>query len=351
MLPEADIYTHAWNSGSFDGNPFGGHEIYETFIAGLPGGRKHPQKYLPLMPAALARLDLEEYELLISSESGPAKGVRKNKHAVHLCYCHTPMRYLWDMYDLYYRNTSAAGKIAMKLFRRPLQRYDLRSAEGVDAFAANSCFVAERIKRIYGREATVINPPCEVEYFSAALHAYPEEWRREAPYLYVGELVNYKRADLAVEACRRMGRKLTVIGGGPQRRELTALAGGDKNIEFAGRLSGDELRKKFAECKALLFPGVEDFGIVPVEAQAAGAPVIAFGEGGALETVKDGVSGLFFHEASVEAVCNVIEEFEARSWNRELISERVRYYSAERFQREFAEFASDYADIRFKNVQ
>ena len=211
--------------------------------------------------------------------------------------------------------------------------------------------MAERIKRIYGRESTVINPPCNVEYFSAALHAYPEEWRNEAPYLYAGELVSYKRADLAIKACLAMGRKLVVVGSGPQRAELEALAGVDNGIEFTGRIDGDELRKKLAECKALLFPGMEDFGIVPVEAQAAGAPVIAYGAGGALETVKEGFSGLFFREAAVEDLCNAIEEFESRKWDRDLISQRVEYYSAERFRREFAAFASEYADIRFKNVQ
>lgn len=351
MLPEADIYTHAWNRERFDGNPFGGHEIYETFIAGLPGGRKNPQWYLPLMPAALKKLELQDYDLIISSESGPAKGFRKNKDTVHLCYCHTPMRYLWDMYDLYYRHTGLAGRAAMKIFRRPLQRYDLWSAENVDAFAANSKFVAKRIKRIYGRESTVINPPCAVEYFSAALHSYPEGWHSEAPYVYVGNLVSYKRADLAIKACTAMGRRLTVVGSGPMRRELEAMAAGNKNIEFTGRLEEDDLRKVLAGCRALFFPGTEDFGIVPVEAQAAGLPVIAYGEGGALETVADGVSGLFFREPSVESLCNTIEEFEARTWDRDMISGRVTNYSAGRFRREFADFASEYADIRFRNIQ
>ncbi len=340
VLPDADIFTHAWNPGKFTGEPFAGHRIAETFIGSLPGAKNSPQKYLPLMPSALKRLRLDGYDLLVSSESGPAKGVVKPAGAVHLCYCHTPMRYLWDMYGDYYRQAGLGGKLAMTLFRNYLRRCDLRSAESVDAFAANSAFVARRIKRIYGRDAQVIHPPAEVEYYAAGREAVPDELRRDAPYLYVGELVGYKRADLAVKACLRMKRKLTVVGKGPQLRELRRLASDSPDIVFAGRLEADNLRRAYASSRALLFPGIEDFGIVPVEAQAAGTPVIAFGEGGALETVEPGVSGVFFNEQDTESLCAAMEEFEGRLWDRAVVSKRVERFSAARFREEFSDFAA-----------
>lgn len=340
LLPDADIFTHAWNPGKFTGDPFAGHRITETFIGSLPGAKTGPQKYLPLMPSALKRLRLDGYNLIVSSESGPAKGVEKPAGAVHLCYCHTPMRYLWDMYGDYYRQAGLGGKLAMSLFKNYLRRYDLRSAESVDAFAANSAFVARRIKRIYGREARVIHPPAEVEYYAAGRAEVPDALRGEAPYLCVGELVGYKRSDLAVKACLRLKRKLTVVGKGPQMEELRRLANGNPDIVFAGRLESEELRRAYVSCRALIFPGIEDFGIVPVEAQAAGAPVIAFGEGGALETVVPGVSGVFFGSQDVESLCGAIEEFEGRSWDREAVSGRVGHFSAARFREEFADFAA-----------
>lgn len=288
MFPGADIYTHAYMPAEVP--CFGSHRVRETFIASLPFGRRHPQIYLPLMPCASRRLDLDGYDLVISSESGPVKGIRKPEGAKHLCYCHTPMRYVWDMYSEYYREAGFCGKLAMKMFVRHLRRKDLESADSVDLFVANSKFVAGRIKRIYGRDAVVVNPPVDVEFFRG-------EYAKRDYYLYAGADVKYKRLDLARAACERMGRKLVVAGG--------------------GRSSPEELRRAYGEAKALLFPGVEDFGIVPVEAQAAGTPVIAFGKGGALETVKDGESGLFFGEQTVESLCGAIEEFESRRWQSE----------------------------------
>ena len=313
MFPESVVYTHAFGKGIRDqgsGIRWRGHDVYETFIARLPFGRRHPQAYLPLMPRATRALKLDGYDLIVSSESGPIKGIRKPKGARHVCYCHTPMRYLWDLHDEYYRDAGLGGKLAMKLFTSYLRKEDLKSAESVDEFVANSHFVAERIKRIYGRDSVVVHPPVDVEFFTQTPQKpntqTPQNPNTQTPYyLFAGASVKYKRLDLAEAACAKMGRKLVVAKG----------------------VSDEELRALYANAKALLFPGLEDFGIVPVEAQAAGTPVIAFGAGGALETVKAGETGLFFREQTVESLCAAIEEFEGRSWSGERCREQARRFS------------------------
>ena len=285
IYPDADIFTHAYIKEKME-KVFGKYPVHESFIAKLPMGRQHPQMYLPLMPAASRALKLEEYDLIISSESGPIKGVTKRANQRHVCYCHTPMRYIWDMYEDYYQSASWSGKIAMKMFVPFMRKEDLKSAESVDEFVANSHFVADRIKRIYNREAIVVHPPVDVEDFAPG--------PKGDYYLYAGAPVKYKRLDLAKAACEKMGRELKIVGG--------------------GKTSFEEFKAAYAGAKALLFPGLEDFGIVPVEAQAAGTPVIAYGQGGALETVVDGKTGLFFKEQTVESLCNAIEEFEGRQF-------------------------------------
>ena len=296
ILPEADIFTHAYRPEAF-GEPSAhilwGHRVTESLVAHLPLGRRHPQAYLPLLPMASRALELDGYDLVVSSESGPIKGIRKPKGARHVCYCHTPMRYIWDMHDEYYRDAGFCGKLAMHLFTEHLKREDLKSAESVDVFVANSLFVAERIRRIYGREAIVVHPPVDIGFFSADVPLAP----RKPYYLFAGANVKYKRLDLAQAACSRMGRELVFAGG--------------------GNCTDEELRALYRGAKALVFPGIEDFGIVPVEAQAAGTPVIAFRAGGALETVVDGETGLFFDDDSVDSLCGAIEEFESRSWSAE----------------------------------
>jgi len=293
-----------------------GHRVTESVIARLPFGRRHPQAYLPLMPAATRMLDLDGYDLIVSSESGPIKGIRKPAGARHICYCHTPMRYLWDMHDEYYRSAGLGGKLAMKLFTGHLRKEDLKSAEAVDTFVANSAFVAERIRRIYGRESTVVHPPVDVDFFGASFQCpHPAGLEPKSYYLYAGELRDYKRPDLAVESCLRMGRRLVVVGNGKMRESLMRRIEGRGEVIFLGRVSDEELRGVFANARALLFPGIEDFGIVPVEAQAAGTPVIAFGQGGALETVRNGETGVFFSDPTAESLCEAIELFEGCLWD------------------------------------
>lgn len=302
MFPESDIFTHAIADSMravFPG------KVNESFIASLPFGRRKPQAYLPLMPAASRRFKLDGYDLIISSESGPVKGIVKPTGAKHICYCHTPMRYVWDMYDEYYREAGVLGKIAMPLFVRYMRREDFKSAESVDQFVANSAFVAERIKRIYGRDSIVVHPPVDVAFWGN------EEHKQGDYYLFVGAPVKYKRLDLAVAACKKMGRELKVAGG--------------------GNCTDEELRNLYANARALIFPGIEDFGIVPVEAQAAGTAVLAYGVGGALETVVDGQTGMFFKEQTVESLCNAIEEFEAKSWSPDSCRANAIRFSKEHF--------------------
>lgn len=314
MFPDADVFTHAYLSNNMEGL-LEGRRVTESFIARLPFGRRHPQAYLPLLPAASRSLILDGYGLIVSSESGPIKGIRKPKTARHVCYCHTPMRYLWDMHDEYYRTAGFCGKLAMTLFTGYLRKEDLKSAESVDDFVANSAFVAERIKRIYGRDSVVVHPPVDVEFFSADGPLSSNLPFDGEYYLYAGELRDYKRPDLAVKAALNMNRNLVVVGNGKLRCMLEREVAGRSNVAFAGRVDDERLRALMAGAKALLFPGVEDFGIVPVEVQAAGSPVIALGKGGALETVKAGETGLFFNEESVESLCAAIEDFESGSWS------------------------------------
>ncbi len=333
ILPEADIFTHAFGKEMREkvrGLSWKGHRVTESFIARLPLGRRHPQAYLPLMPAATRSLNLDGYDLIVSSESGPIKGIRKPAGARHICYCHTPMRYVWDMYDDYYRASGVGGKIAMKLFTPYMRCEDLKSAESVDTFVANSAFVADRIKRIYNRDSVVVHPPVDIEFFNES-GALPQSFPFEPKsyYLYAGELRDYKRPDLAVEACLKMNRKLVVVGNGKMRERLLRRVEARNNVIFLGRVSDDELRGVYSNAKALLFPGIEDFGIVPVEVQAAGVPVVAFGKGGALETVVDGQTGTFFMEATSASLCEAIEHFEKMQWDE--VSCRI---NAKRFSKE-----------------
>ena len=331
IWPDADIFTHAYAPECIS-EIINSHQVRCTFVNRLPRAKTDCQKYLPLMPLALKRLDLSDYDLVVSSESGPVKGIRKPRGSKHICYCHSPMRYLWDMYDDYYRNTGLAGKIAMSLFKQPLRRYDLKSAENVDHFIANSHFVAERIKRIYGRSSTVIYPPVNVDFYANGNYAKSDY------YLFVGQLIPYKRPDLAIAACERMNRKLVIVGDGSMRRELEKIAG--HNVTFAGRAENEKLRELYVGARALIFPGIEDFGIVPLEAQAAGTPVIALGAGGALETIVADKTGVFFDQPDVESLCNAIEAFETKKFSADYLTEHAKKFSAERFRAEINNFLS-----------
>ncbi len=330
LYPQADIFTHVLDRQRL--SPLlQSRNIATTFIQRLPAGRRLYQKYLPLMPLALEQLDLGGYDLIISSESGPAKGVLTRAESTHICYCHTPMRYLWDFYPQYLAAASAPVRLAMRPLFHRLRQWDVLSAARVDHFVANSRTVARRIRKHWRRDAAVVHPPVDTGAFPL------REGTRGDYYLYLGQLVDYKRVDLAVAACTRLGRPLVVVGEGEARKRLEAQAG--PSVRFVGRRDGAEIARLYAGCRALLFPGEEDFGIVPVEAMATGAPVIAYGRGGATETVVDGVTGLFFHEQQVDALTAAMEAFERREsgFDPAAIRTHALAFSEERFRREFLE--------------
>jgi glycosyltransferase involved in cell wall biosynthesis len=326
MFPQADIFTHAyWPERISD--RINQHPIRTSFIAKLPFARRLYQKYLPLMPLALEQLDLSEYDLVISSESGPAKGVITRPDTLHLCYCHTPMRYVWSMYFDYLRNASRVERFVMPWLTYRLRIWDVLSAARVDFFVANSYNVSRQIKKHYGRSSIVVHPPVDVDAFSPST-------KTEAYYLCVGQLVRYKRFDLAIEACNALNAPLIIIGDGKEYRALRRLAG--PTITFLGYGDAATLRHHFARCRALIFPGEEDFGIVPVEAMASGRPVIAFRRGGALETVIPGETGIFFDEQTPAALVDAVRVFEdaAESFQPTRLVEHSRRYSKDNFKQQ-----------------
>lgn len=304
LYPDADIFTHVCDPKAMSAT-IRRHRITETRIARLPFARRHYQKYLPFMPQALEDLDLSGYDLVISSESGPAKGVVPPPDAVHVCYTHSPMRYIWDQHHEYMANAGRVARLAFPGIAHRLRQWDVTAAARVDRFVANSNHVARRIEKYWRRPADVIHPPVDIEGFAAPADAPIGDY-----YLAAGELVAYKRFDLAVEAFSRMKRKLVVIGAGEELARLKRMARGG-HVSFLGRVGAEEMKRRMAECRALVFPGLEDFGMIPVEAMAAGRPVIAFGRAGVLDSVRDGETGLFFHDQSVEAVIDAVERFEA----------------------------------------
>jgi glycosyltransferase involved in cell wall biosynthesis len=301
LFPQADIFTHVYAPEKIS-SIINRHNIKTTFIQKLPAAREKYQAYLPLMPLALEKLDLRSYDLVISSESGPSKGVITRPDTLHICYCHTPMRYLWDMYQDYLESTKGITKLLMPYLSHYLRVWDFSSAARVDHFIANSEFVSLRIRKFYRREAQVIHPPVATGEFSFSD-------QKEDFYLVVGQLVTYKKADLAVEAFNRLGKRLIIIGEGAQRSVLEKLA--KANITIMGRQPFKVIADHYKRCKALIFPGVEDFGIVPVEAMASGTPVIAFKKGGVLETVIDGKTGIFFNEQTPDSLINAVIRFES----------------------------------------
>ena len=300
LYPDADIYSHVVDQDTLP-QCVATRKIFTSFIDNLPFSKRWYKHYLPLMPLALEQFDLRGYDLVISSESGPAKGVLTSPETLHICYCHTPMRYVWDMYHDYMSNSGRIKRFFMALLLHYLRIWDRLSADRVDHFVANSANVAWRIAKHYRRDADVVYPPVAVDDFFVSE-------QQDDFYLLVGQLVGYKRADLAVKAFTLSGKRLIIIGEGEETRFLRQIAG--NNVEFLGRQPFEVLRDHYSRCQALVFPGEEDFGIVPLEAMASGRPVIAFGKGGALETVVDGKTGIFFHEQTEDALLEAVERFE-----------------------------------------
>ena len=326
VFPDAPIYTLVYDK---DHMPawFRDYEIHTTYIQKIPFATKIYRSLLPLMPKAFEALDLSEYDMVISSSSSCSKGVITRPDAVHICYCHTPIRYVWDFYYTYRSNANALVRAVMPGQMHKLRQWDKCAADRVDYFVANSHYIAKRIKKYYRRDSDVIYP---------CVHINEDPFvPREDFYLVVGRFTWYKRIDLAVAACTKLNRPLVVIGSGGEGEHLKAIAG--PTVRFlGGGLSDEEVRGYYLRAKAFLFPGEEDFGITPVEAQSAGTPVLAYGKGGVCETVLDGKTGLFFDEQTVDSLADCIQRFEAQgvSCSAQEIRAHSRRFSEQRFEAE-----------------
>jgi glycosyltransferase involved in cell wall biosynthesis len=343
MFPQADFYALVADPGAI---PKGlrGRSLTTSFVSRIPGSKRWHRHFLPLYPFALEQFDLSGYDLVISSESGPAKGVITTPRTCHICYCLTPMRYLWDMYHEYARSMNPVTRFAFSLTAHYARLWDFSTAARVDYFVAISGYVADRVRKYYRRQSTIIYPPVDVSagYISPRTDDY---------YLVVSRLVPYKRIDLAIEACNRLQRPLRIVGAGPEYKRLRKMAG--PRVEFLGRLDDESLRESYAHCRALLFPGDEDFGIVPVEAQSFGRPVIAYGRGGALESVTgfcpgddaevERSTGVFFCQQTADALVEAIRIFEGveTRFSPAFIRAQVQRFDIERFKAEMAALVAE----------
>ena len=302
LYPHADLFTLFHIKGSV--SPFiENRKIYTSFLQRAPFLKSHYRHYLPLFPSAIKSLHIKNYDLVISSTHCVAKGISISGSIPHISYCHTPMRYLWLMEDEYFKNTHPLTRTAFKTISTYLKREDLYSNRTVHKFIANSQNVAERIKSFYHRSADVIYPPVDT-------HTFFISPKPKAYYLLVSAFVPYKKIDLAIQAFNELGLPLFIVGRGPDETKLKKMA--KKNIHFLGWRSTEELPELYAHCKAFIFPADEDFGISPVEAMAAGRPVIAYAKGGALETVT-ATTGLFFHEQTPTALIHAVREFQKKA--------------------------------------
>jgi glycosyltransferase involved in cell wall biosynthesis len=329
MLPNADLFATVALKNKMP-DTLRNVPIRTSWMQRLPKMSEYYRLYFPLYPAAVRSLDLSGYDLVISSSSGYVKGVRASSDAIHVCYCHTPMRWVWSFDSYSARESFGAGvRTVLPALIRSLRSWDEGAARQPDHFVANSKTVAARIQRAYGRSAEVIVPPIDIRRFK------PSKEQGDY-YVVLSRLVPYKRIDLAVSACTQLGRKLVVIGSGTALESLKAHAG--PTIQFLGRASDEDVEFYVARCRALIFPGEEDFGMAPVEVAAAGRPTIAFRGGGAMETVVEDVTGVFFDEQTTEALVDAIERFEAREWSSSVMRRHAEGFSAEVFRERFTKF-------------
>jgi len=354
LFPDAHLYTLLHNKGSLS-NTIESMDIRTSFIQKLPLVKKKYRHLLPIFPTAIERFDLREYDLVLSSSHCVAKGVITGADTLHICYCFTPMRYIWDLYSLYFGKTRAGviTRLATSLVLNYLRKWDMASSNRVNKFVAISKYIAERIKKNYGRDSDLIYPPVDCSYFKPG-------FANDGFYLMVSPLAPNKRVDIAVEAFNSNGLPLIVIGSGQEEKKLEKMAGG--NIKLMGWQSDEVVREYYVNCKALIFPGVEDFGIVPLEAQACGKPVIAFGDGGALETIipldkeagkrdeqLNNATGLFFYEQTAESLAQAVVRFEAvqGQFNEQEIRKNAESFDRAIFKNEFKKYIEkEYKEFR-----
>lgn len=333
VYPNAPIYTTFYNPDNLD-EKLKNIDVRTSFLQKKKMVTNH-KKYFPLMPLAFENFNLNEYDVVLSSSTCCAKGVLTNPNSVHICYCNTPMRYAWERRDDY---TEGMGKLKRKLVKillHYMRIWDVTSANRVDYFIANSTAVQKRIQKYYKRDSVVINPPVRCKLFNIS--------ETDGDYYFiVSRLVGYKKFDLAVQACSELGKKLIVIGEGPEKEKLEKLA--NENVIFLGRQSDDVVKKYMSECKALLFPGEEDFGIVPVEAQSCGRPVIAYGKGGVLDTVIDEKTGILFKEQTVESLKEAITKFETMKFDKQEIRKHALGFDEEVFREKIKKYIEEVSE-------
>ena len=346
LFPDADLFTLLHNPGSVS-DQIENRKIFTSFIDKLPLKTNKYRNYLPLFPTAIEMFDFKEYDLIISSSHCVAKGIRTPPNTLHVSYVHSPMRYVWDMYEDYFSSDKLNffSRKLIPLIANYLRIWDVTSSNRVDYFISNSAHVAHRIKKYYNRQANIIYPPVDTGNFKLSN-------KSDDFYLIISALVPYKKVDLAIEAFNQMDKELIVIGDGPEYKKLTKLAG--SNINFLNWLPHSELYDYYANCKVLIFPGEEDFGIVPVEAQSCGKPVIAFARGGALETViglnesnEGKCTGVFFDDQTVTGLIQAIQQFENQSWDARFIRRHALKFDRKKFKSEIFQFIIDkYADFQ-----
>jgi glycosyltransferase involved in cell wall biosynthesis len=337
LFPEAPIFTLLHVRGSvapeIERRP-----IHTTFVQRLPDVERRYRYYLPLFPRAVATLDVRDFDLVISSSHCVAKGVRVRPGAVHVCYCHTPMRYVWDQFDEYF-GVARVGRLknlAAAAVAGPLRRWDVATAAGVHHFIANSAYVAGRIERYYARRAAaVIPPPVDTDFFTPG----PDQPDNGAYDLVVSALAPYKRLELVLEAYRGTGRPLKIVGFGPEEARLRAIA--PPEVSFLGRVDDLALRDLYRGCRAVIMPGIEDFGIVPLEAMACGRPAVVFGEGGGLESVVPGETGLVFHEPTAAALKAAIDSISGLRFNTAALRTRAEAHSRQVFEARLGSFVRE----------
>ncbi len=332
LYPEAPIYTSLYNEGNM--NEFSKVDIRPSFLQKIPGAKRHHQRFLGQMPAAFESFDLSAYDVVISSSHSCAKGIITKPETLHISYCHSPPRYLWDNSHQYVKDypwPKWLKRFVIPSILHNLRIWDRAAADRVDRYLANSEYVVGRIEKYYRREAEVIYPPVSMEDFDP-----PSE--REDYYLAVGRLIPYKRFDLIVKAFNELKLPLKIIGTGNQEKKLRRIA--DRNIEFLGMVPEKELLNYYRYAKGFVFPQVEDFGITPLEAMAHGCPVIAYAKGGGLETVEDGKSGLFFHQQTVDGLKRAIHNFERKVFDPEAVRAQAEKFHEKVFKEKLKAFVN-----------
>jgi glycosyltransferase involved in cell wall biosynthesis len=329
IFPKAPVFTTVYDEKAM-GSEFSRLDVRTSFLQKWPGAKKHRTRYIRMLPMAIEDLDVSEFDVVISSSSAVGHGVITHPHQLHICYCHTPMRFCWDGCQEYVRNSNFSSRIKkwIPFLLSDIRVWDFYSADRVDHYISNSKYISKRIRKYFNHTSDVIYPPVENNRFRISHEGEKKEF-----FLVVSRMVEFKKVNLAIEACNTLKLPLKVVGDGPHIEYYAAMAG--PTVEILGYVPDEEVEALMREAKGLIFPQVEDFGITPLEAMASGTPVIAFKEGGALETVIDGETGLFFKEQTKESLVEVLKNFDNYNFKPEVLQKHVEKFSYSRFCNEF----------------